>query len=82
MSRGGSNQFALAAFNDPRSLRIDEALKRSCDRLTGALYGDPAGLPNDRIKVEVRQTLPSGKGSCVRALSGARVAEDKNFHAA
>jgi len=82
MSRSRSHQFAVAAFNDPGSMRIDEVSKRSLDRLTLALHSNLAGLPNDRVQIEVRQALPRGKGSCVRAFSGARVAEDENFHAA
>src|SRR5262245_31149612 len=83
MSRSRSNQFAVAAFNDPGSMRIDEVSKRSLDRLTPpALHSNLAGVPNDRVQIDVRQALPRGKGSCVRAFSGARVAEDENFHAA
>ena len=82
MSRSRSNQSVVAAFNDPSSLRIDEASKRQCDRLMRALHGNFPGLPEDRVQLEVRQALPRGKDSGVCALSGTRVAEDKNFHAA
>jgi hypothetical protein len=40
-----------------------------------ALHGNLAGLPNDRVQVEVRQALPRGKAP------RAGVAEDENFHA-
>ena len=82
LSRRRSNQFAVAAFNNPGSLRIDETLKGSCDSFIRALHSNLAGFPNDRVRVKVSQALSRGKGSCMRALSGARIAEDENFHSA
>src|SRR5215813_5113981 len=90
VSRRCSNQFAVAAFNDPGSVGINEVTKRSCHSFIRALHRSLAGLnlaglptpPNNRVRVKVSQALSRGKGACVRALSGARVAENENFHMA
>ena len=85
MGRRGSNQLAVAAFNDPGSVGINEVAKGSCDSFIRALHSNLAGLPkppNNRVRVKVSQALLCGKGACIRALSGARVAEDEDFHAA
>jgi hypothetical protein len=99
MSRRCSNQFAVAALNDPGSVGINEVAKGSCDSFIRALqlpcrrlggdrafqHSNLAGLPkppNNRVRVKVSQALSRGKGACIRALSGARVAEDENFHVA
>lgn len=64
---------------------MDEVSKGRFDRLIWALPNNLAGFPDapdDRVRVEVRQALSRGQGSCVCALSRARVAKDENFHAA
>jgi hypothetical protein len=74
------HELTVTAFNDPPVVRGEEGLKECGYNIRIALDSNLAWLPNDGVKVEVRQSVLLRQVFSEGALARARITEDEKFH--
>ena len=80
MAGGGFDKLAVAAFDDPAPVQVEERGQRPRDGFRIAPYRHLVRLPDNRVEVEMGQAMRHRQLPGEGALAGAGVAENEDSH--